>query len=227
MYKQISIAGIETAKPLKKKNPSFRHLVKERIATYGVETITATEILTVLPDIPSDKFGLEFHNGDIIELARRIDSLDITETQRRKLSMIFEIARKLNAARVTEKQALDSSTRAGEYFRELLATKTVEEFTIAYLNASNRLIKTVTAFKGTINETAIFPREIVKQALLNNAAAVVLAHNHPGESSKPSQADISATKNLKAALDTVNVKVLDHIIVCGDHFTSLAELGLL
>jgi DNA repair protein RadC len=96
-----------------------------------------------------------------------------------------------------------------------------------YLNAQNRLIKTVTASRGTVNETAIYPREIVKQAILNNAHTVILGHNHPGNSLKPSQADISTTKNIKAALETVNIKVLDHIIVSGDCFTSFAEEGLL
>jgi DNA repair protein RadC len=227
MYQQISIAGIETTKPPKKKNPSFRHLVKERIATYGVETITATEILTVLTDIPSDKFGPEFHNGDIIELARRIDSLDITETQRRKLALIFELARKINVARVKEKKPLSDSTTVGNYFCMLLATKAVEEFVVSLLNSKNELIKTVTLSKGTVNETAVYPREVVKHAILNNATSVLLAHNHPANSTKPSPDDISATKNIKAALKTVNINVLDHIIVSGDRYASFAEQGYL
>jgi DNA repair protein RadC len=210
-----------------RRNKSFKLRVQERMAVYGVETITDLEILSVLTDIPYEHLEPELQHGGIIELARRIDSLDITETQKRKLTLVFELARKLTVAQMKDKEVMDSSTRAGEYFRRLLATKAVEEFTVALLNAQNKLMKTVTISKGTVNETAVYPREIVKLVILNNAHTVILAHNHPGGSTKPSQADISTTKNIKAALDTLNIKVLDHIIVSGDRYISFAEQGLL
>lgn len=226
MYQQIQIAGVKQT-PIRKKQGGFKLRVNERIARYGVETITEAEILAVLTDIPGELLEQELENKGLLELARCIDSLDITDTQKRKLSLIFELARKIHASSVKEKEALDSSSRAGEYFKGLLATRSVEEFMIALLNTQNKLIKTVTAFRGTLSETAVYPREVVKLALLNNAHMVIFSHNHPGGSTKPSQADLTCTKNLKAALETVNVKVLDHIIVSGDSYVSFAEQGLL
>jgi DNA repair protein RadC len=226
MYEQMEMTGVKHTQT-RKQSGSFKLRVNERIARYGVETITEGELLAVLTDIPGEYLEQELERKGLIELARSIDSLDITDTQKRKLALIFELARKLHASRVKEKDTLDSSSRAGEYFKGLLATRNVEEFMVALLNAQNKLMKTVTAFRGTLSETAVYPREIVKLALLNNAHTVILAHNHPGGSTKPSQADLSTTKNLKAALDTVNVNVLDHIIVSGENYTSFAEQGLL
>ena len=227
MFQQLSITGVKTIHPSKKKSPSFRFLLNERIATYGVETITETEILSALTDIPLEKLKASIDELGMLDFARSIDSLDITDAQRRKLSLVFEIARKISSSRVKQKEALDSSVKAGEYFKRLLATKTVEEFTLAFLDTQNRIIKTVTAFKGTLNETAVYTREIVKMALFNNAVSIVIAHNHPSGSTQPSQADIATTKNIKEALHTVQIKIIDHIIVCGDTYVSFAERGLL
>ncbi len=227
MYQQMEMKGIEMVPTRKKQGGSFKLRVHERIARYGVETITEAEILAFLTDIPSELLEQELESKGLIELAQSLDSLDITDTQKRKLSLIFEVARKLHKAGVKEKEALDASSKAGEYFKGMLATKNVEEFMVALLSAQHKLIKTVTAFRGTLSETAVYPREVVKLALLNNAHTVILAHNHPGGSLRPSQADLTTTKNLKAALGTVNVQVLDHIIVAGDSYISFAEQGLL
>ena len=82
-------------------------------------------------------------------------------------------------------------------------------------------------FRGTLTETSVYPREIVKTALTANAAAVIFAHNHPSGVSEPSRADESLTRQLKAALALVDVKVLDHFVIAGDEFVSFAERGLL
>ena len=141
--------------------------------------------------------------------------------------MIFEISRKIGTSKGKEKLLLDSTIKAGEYFKNLLSTKPIEEFTIALLNSQNRLIKTVTACKGTINEAPIYPREVVKTAILHNSSSVILAHNHPGESHTLSQSDIQATKKIKEALATVSIQVIDHIVVTGSSFISFAERGLI
>jgi DNA repair protein RadC len=204
MYQKMGrAAGCCKQEPVRKKQGSWNHRVRERIARYGVETLTEAEILAVLTDIPGETLEQELESKGLLELAQSLDSLDITQTQKRKLALIFELARKIHASRVKEKEVLDASSKAGAYFCGLLATRSVEEFMVALLNAQNKLIKTVTAFRGTLSETAVYPREIVKLALLNNAHTVILAHNHPsGGSTRPSSADITCTKNLKAALST-------------------------
>jgi DNA repair protein RadC len=226
MYQQLAFVEVNSGSQEKKRN-TFKERVNERIARYGVETITDIEILSVLTEIPLEKLESHVAKYGIIELARNFNALDITETQRRKLSMIFEITRKIGSANVKEKEVLDASSKAGKYFVNLLATKPVEEMHVVFLNSQNAVINTFRLSKGTINETAIYIREFVKEAILNNASAVIMAHNHPGESKTPSNADIHTTKNLKSAFEIMGVKLIDHIIVCGNDYISLAERGLL
>lgn len=101
-----------------------------------------------------------------------------------------------------------------------------EEFMVLFLDTQNRLIECETMFTGTLNQTSVYPREIVKAALSFNAGAVILAHNHPSGNPEPSRADQMLTQTIKAALALVDVRVLDHIIVGGAASVSLAERGL-
>ena len=97
-----------------------------------------------------------------------------------------------------------------------------------WLDAQNRLIKADELFSGSLTSTSVYPREVVKAALANNAAAVILAHNHPSGVAEPSSADEMLTRNLKSALALVDVRVLDHFIVAGNaQPLSFAERGLL
>jgi len=101
-------------------------------------------------------------------------------------------------------------------------------FMALWLDAQNRLIKADELFSGTLTQTSVYPREVVKAALANNAAAVILAHNHPSGVAEPSRADEMLTQSLKVALAMVDVKVLDHFIVAGSGTPlSFAERGLL
>lgn len=102
-----------------------------------------------------------------------------------------------------------------------------EEFTIMFLDNRHRVLAIEAMFRGTVDGTSVYPREVVKKTLELNAAAVILAHNHPSGVAEPSQADERITKRLKAALELVDCRVLDHIIVGGDKTTSLASRGLL
>ena len=96
-----------------------------------------------------------------------------------------------------------------------------------WLDVQHRVIKFDEPFRGTLTQTSVYPREIVKAALAANAAAVIFAHNHPSGAAQPSQADELLTRSLKEALALVDVKVLDHFIVAGNHALSFAERGLL
>jgi len=108
-----------------------------------------------------------------------------------------------------------------------LAGKEHEMFCIIYLDNRHRILAFEELFRGTIDGTSVYPREVVKESLNHNAAAIILAHNHPSGVSEPSQADERITKRLKAALELVDVRVLDHIIVGHAKTTSLASRGLL
>jgi DNA repair protein RadC len=102
-----------------------------------------------------------------------------------------------------------------------------EEFTVMFLDSHNRPLATETMFRGTLTQTSVYPREIVKAALRHNAAGVILSHNHPSGQAEPSRADEFMTQTLKASLHLVDVRVLDHVIVGGSSAVSMAERGLI
>lgn len=113
------------------------------------------------------------------------------------------------------------------YLRLQLAGETCEHFCVLYLDSQNRCIAFEAMFTGTLTQTSVYPREVVRAALAHGAAAVVLAHNHPSGTPQPSRADQALTQTLKAALSLVDVRVLDHIVVGGNLSLSFAECGLL
>ncbi len=102
-----------------------------------------------------------------------------------------------------------------------------EVFLVLYLDAHHRLIEAEELFRGTLTQTSVYPREVVKGALARNAAALALAHNHPSGEAEPSRADELLTQTLKSALSLVDVRIIDHFIVAGEQVVSFAELGLI
>lgn len=103
----------------------------------------------------------------------------------------------------------------------------IERFSVLFLDSQHRVLSLETIFTGTLTQTSVYPREVVRAAIRLNAAAVVLSHNHPSGGPTPSQADGVLTRTLKSTLDLIDVRVLDHIIVAGTQSASMAELGLM
>lgn len=114
-----------------------------------------------------------------------------------------------------------------DFLRIHFAGQEHETFVVLFLDAQNRLIATEELFRGTLTQTSVYPREVVKAALKANAGAVIFSHNHPSGVAEPSRADELLTQNLKQALGLVDVKVLDHFVVAGAATISFAERGLL
>ena len=136
------------------------------------------------------------------------------------------------AARILEERAkygdtLTSPNAVREYLKVSLATREHEIFVGVFLDAQHRVIAFEELARGTLTQTSVYPREVVKAALRRNAAAVILAHNHPSGVAQPSQADELLTRSLAEALALIEVKVLDHFIVAGNQTLSFAERGLL
>lgn len=123
--------------------------------------------------------------------------------------------------------SLDRSGAVRDFLRLHLGAEKIEMFAVLYLDSQNRAIAFETPFSGTLTQTSVYPREIARAAIRHNAAAVVLAHNHPSGVPQPSRADEALTGTLKAALDLVGVRVLDHFIVTGRDAASMAEMGLM
>ncbi len=126
-----------------------------------------------------------------------------------------------------KRASLNSPTLVRDYLKLTLTDKTHEVFVCVFLDAQNRVIAVDELFRGTLTQTSVYPREVVKAALHHNCAAVILAHNHPSGVAEPSHADQLLTTNLKQTLALVDVKVLDHFIIAADQSLSMAERGLL
>jgi DNA repair protein RadC len=139
----------------------------------------------------------------------------------------LELARRSLTEQMKSRSALTSPGAVRDYLRLALAAKPHEVFVCIWLDAQHRVIDCAEVFRGTLTQTSVYPREIVKAALAANAAAVIFAHNHPSGAAQPSQADELLTRNLKEALALVEIKVLDHFIVAGSQAISFAERGLL
>lgn len=122
---------------------------------------------------------------------------------------------------------LNSPQTVRDYLRLRIADREWEVFVVLFLDAQNRLIAAEEMFRGTLTQTSVYPREIVKAVLKHNAAAVIFAHNHPSGVAEPSRADELLTQALKQALSLVECKTLDHLVVSGEKTTSFAERGLL
>jgi DNA repair protein RadC len=145
-----------------------------------------------------------------------------------QLQAVVELARRALREEMAAGDALSSPRAVRDWLRLTLASLPHEVFMVLLLDAQNRLIAAVELFRGTLTQTSVHPREVVKLALSRNAAGVILAHNHPSGVAEPSRADEALTQALRQALALVDVKLLDHFIVAGAaEPLSFAERGLL
>ena len=147
------------------------------------------------------------------------------EAKYAQLQAVLEMSRRHLEATLTRGDAFTDAENTRRYVQQRLRHYQHEVFACLFLDSKHRLIVFEELFTGTIDAASVYPREVVKRALANNAAAVILAHNHPSGVATASRADIAITAKLKAALDLVDIRVLDHIIVGDGETVSLAETG--
>lgn len=140
---------------------------------------------------------------------------------------ILDVARRIMAARVNAGPLMTSPQTVKDYVRITYGGLPHEVFAVLFLDSQNRLIAVDEMFRGSLNQTSVYPREVVKAALAHNANAVLFIHNHPSDSPEPSRADELLTQTLKSALALVDVRVLDHLIATRTEVTSFAERGLI
>lgn len=144
-----------------------------------------------------------------------------------QLQAVLEMSRRALQEEMRSGDVLNSPRAVRDYLQLLLRAKPQEVFVALFLDAQHRVTATEELFQGTLTQTSVYPREVVKRALHHNAAAVIFAHNHPSGVAEPSQSDQLLTDALKQALALVDVRVLDHFIVAGAGCLSFAEKGLL
>ena len=146
--------------------------------------------------------------------------------KRAELVAVLELARRALVQQLTQKPLFNTPQAVRDYLQLQLGGLHHEVFAVLFLDSQHRLIALEEMFRGTLTQTSVYPREVVKQALTLNASSVVLAHNHPSGTAQPSRADEALTHTLKAALALGDVRVLDHFVVTASQAVSMAELGL-
>jgi len=211
---------------------------RERLLAEGAERLLDAELLAVLLRTGvRGKNAIEL-GADLLArfgsisglLAAGPELLEIKglgEAKTAQFAAAIELSRRAMREEMSSRDALTSPGAVRDYLRLSLAHRQHEVFVCIWLDAQHKVVGTEEAFRGTLTQTSVYPREIVKKALARNAAAVIFAHNHPSGVAQPSQADELLTRNLREALALVEVKVLDHFIVAGNQAISFAERGLL
>ena len=214
---------------------------RERLLAHGAEALSDAELLAIYLRVGvRGKSAVDLARELLLRFEGSLSALvdasleelasvsGIGTAKAAQLKASFELARRALAREMATRDSFSSPGKVRDWLRLKLATRQNEVFMALWLDAQNRLIKADELFSGTLTQTSVYPREVVKAALANNAAAVILAHNHPSGVAEPSAADEMLTQNLKAALAMVDVKVLDHFIVAGTGVPlSFAERGLL
>lgn len=212
---------------------------RERLLAQGAQALSDAELLAVFlrigtPGRSAIDMGREALtrfgglNGLFAADAKTLNEISgLGPAKYTQLQAVLELARRALREDVKRDTVLSSPGKVRDYLRLMLARLEHEMFVALYLDAQNRLLATDELFRGSLTQTSVYPREVVKQALKHNAAAVIFAHNHPSGVAEPSRADELLTSNLKQALSLVDVKVLDHMIVAGSATVSFAERGLL
>ena len=143
------------------------------------------------------------------------------------LKIAQAVARRYLADSVVDKDFIRSSKEVLEYLQHNLRDKNRELFMVIYLNGRNQIINMEEVFEGTLSTSAVYPREVVKRALDNEAASLVFVHNHPSGNPKPSKEDLTITNKLKEAAQSIDVAIHDHLIIAGNEVYSFADHGLI
>lgn len=159
------------------------------------------------------------------DLATFSEQLGLGPAKFAQLQAVLEMGRRHLAERMRKKPALESPQVVRDYLKSMLRHEPHEVFGCLFLDFKHQVLTFEALFRGSIDNTSVHPREVVKRALANNAAAVILCHNHPSGNSDPSQADRQLTKRLQKALELIDVRVLDHFIVGEGEPLSMAECG--
>jgi DNA repair protein RadC len=208
---------------------------RERLLEHGATCLTDAELVAVLlrtgirgkSAVDLARELLESFGGITGMLAAKLGAVKgLGPAKRAQLAAALELARRAIGEDLKAGALLTSPGAVRDYLRLAIGARQQEVFVCIWLDAQHRVIRFEEPFRGTLTQTSVYPREIVKSALEVNAAAVIFAHNHPSGAAQPSQADELLTRSLKEALALVDIKVLDHFIIAGNQAISFAERGL-
>ncbi|MBL4580774.1 MAG: DNA repair protein RadC [Gammaproteobacteria bacterium] len=212
---------------------------REKLFNKGAASLSDAELLAVMLqtgtrgrtslDIARDMLS---RYGGLIGLlaadpASLIENSGIGAAKAARFVAMKELSQRHMLEGIQPKDILTSSEATRDYLRAKYRDCQSEIFSCLFLNNQHHIVKLEELFRGTIDGAAVYPREVVKRCLYHNAAAVILAHNHPSGIAEPSRADIAITKKLRIALELIDVRVLDHLVIGNSMVVSFAERGLL
>jgi DNA repair protein RadC len=211
---------------------------RERLLALGPESLADAELLAILlrtgargksaVDLARDLLSRFGSVSALLESRQGAGGTPgLGQAKLAQLKAALELARRALKEEISTRSALTSPKAVRDYLRLALSGREHEVFVVLLLDAQHRVIASEELFRGTLTQTSVYPREVVKCALKHNAAAAIFAHNHPSGVAEPSHADEILTRSLKSALALVDIQVLDHFIVAGSRTMSFAERGLL
>lgn len=210
---------------------------REKLLAFGASALTDAELLAVFfgtgqPGLNAIELGrhLLHRNGGLrgllrLPCAELVREPGLGPARAARLCAALELATRHLASQLEEPNALADPRLASDYFRARLGTRQREVFACLFLDSRQRPIAVEELFHGTLDHSEVHPREVVKRALAHNAAAVLLAHNHPSGSPEPSMSDRRMTQKLCQSLALVGVRVVDHLVVGDGESVSFAERG--
>ena len=208
---------------------------REKLLAMGSQTLTDAELLAVM-------LGTGLPGKNVLQLAQSLleefhglagllqaspaalaKAQGVGAARRAQLLAILELARRVLLQKMRQRDVMNNPETVKQFLQLQMGAYSQEVFAVVFMDAQYRLLDFHEMFKGTLNQTSVYPREVVKLALELGAAAVILAHNHPSGDVRPSVADNNLTRTLHTALSMVDIKVLDHIIVGPGQHWSMAE----
>jgi DNA repair protein RadC len=212
---------------------------RERLIQHGAESLTDAELLAIIlrtGDGKRSALDLAHHLLKHSHGWRGLDAISIDElceirgigpAKAAQIKAAIEIGRKLAEEKLPARKHLQTSRQVFEYLHERLRDQPREIFMMLLLTTQNKLLKELKLFEGTLNQTQVMPREVLKEAINGKAASVIFAHNHPSGEPVPSPDDRQMTKQLVEACKTAGIGVLDHVIIGDGKYFSFADEGLL
>lgn len=210
---------------------------RERLIKYGAHALSDAELLSVFLRVGvKGKSAVDLGRDMLLQFGSLralfgANLKDFTQVhglgsaKYAQLQAVLELAKRSISEELETNSSLSSPQAVKQYLQLQIGNKQYESFVVLFLDVKNRLITTQELFRGSLSHASVYPREVVKSALAQNAASIILAHNHPSGSPEPSQADLSLTQTLKSALALVDIRVLDHFIVANNTVHSFAEHG--
>lgn len=200
--------------------------ITDKAVTHGIATLSDAELIALQLGISHPEARQIVRDMGSVRNVLRNNASHLNPAQALKAETALELAQRFHAERLNRADVLSDPEAVRRYLSARLRDLPYETFACVFLDNRHRVIKYEEMFRGTIDGASVYPREVVRRSLYHNAAALILAHNHPSGVAEPSQADERITQRLKDALHLIDVRVLDHFVI-GDHIVSFAERGLL